>query len=148
MEAISPVLAADDNADDLRLLEFSWQAAQISTPLQALSTGEEVIWYLRGEEQFSDRRRFPLPRLLLLDLKMPRTDGFEVLAWIRADPAFTCLPVLVFTASLHKQDVRRAFAAGANAFLVKPIELQKLIRMVKAIDDFWLAHNQSFIIQD
>jgi len=141
-------LAADDNADDIRLLEFAWQSAQISTPLQVVTGGEDLPAYLRGDAEFSDRKKFPLPCLVLLDLKMPRTDGFEVLTWIRANPAFTCLPVLVFTASLHKQDVRRAFAAGANAFLVKPVELQKLIHMVKSIDDFWLAHNQSFIIQD
>ncbi len=143
MEVLRPVLVADDNPDDIRLLQFAWARAKVSTPLHVLTAGEEVLDYLAGAGAFSDRRRFPLPRLLLLDLKMPRKDGFEVLEWIRSKPGVRRLPVLVLTASLHQQDVERALDLGASAFLIKPVELNRLIDLVKAIDLFWLTFTQS-----
>ncbi len=143
MEPPKPVLVADDSPDDIRLLQFAWARAQVTTPLRIVTGGEEALDYLSGTGLFTDRRQFPLPRLLLLDLKMPRKDGFEVLEWIRNTPGFRRLPVLVLTASLHKQDVQRALDLGANAFLIKPVELNRLIELVKAIDRFWLAYNQS-----
>ncbi len=142
MDGIKPVLAADDNPDDLRLLQFAWRTANVSAPLEVVQGGEEIIAYLRGADRFADRKLHPLPQLLLLDLKMPRKDGFEVLQWIRSQPGLRRLPVVVLTASLHKEDVQRAFDVGASAFLVKPVELQQLVQMVKAIDGFWMTHSQ------
>ncbi len=143
MEVNEPVLVAEDNPDDIRLLQFAWARARISTPLQVVTEGEQAIAYLTGTAPFGDRHQFPFPRLLLLDLKMPRKDGFEVLEWIRATPNIRRLPVLVLTASLHKQDVQRALELGASAFLIKPVELARLVDLVKAIDSFWLTYNQT-----
>jgi len=138
-----PVLAADDNPDDIRLLQFAWRRAAASVPLHSVVGGEEAIAYLKGDGIYANRAEFPLPRLLLLDLKMPRKDGFEVLQFVRAHNAIKTLPVIVFTASLHREDVHRAFELGANAFLVKPVELQKLVELVTCLDSFWLKYNQS-----
>ncbi len=138
-----PVLVAEDNHDDVRLLEFAWGNAKCPVPLHVVHDGDEALSYLNGTGQFADRQRFPLPMLFLLDLKMPRKDGFEVLEWRRHNPQVARLPVIVFTASLHKEDVDRAYDLGANAFLVKPVELQHLVSMVKAIQDFWLGHNRT-----
>ncbi len=137
------VLVADDNYDDVHLLEFAWATAKCPARLQALHDGDEALQYLSGHGQFADRKQFPLPALLLLDLKMPRKDGFEVLQWLRRDQLLVRLPVIVLTASLHKSDVDRAYELGANAFLVKPVEIQQLVSMVKAIESFWLHHNRS-----
>lgn len=143
IERARPVLAADDNPDDIRLLEFAWQRSGVSVPLRCLGSGEEAITYLSGKGAYANRDEHPLPRLLLLDLKMPRRDGFEVLQFIRGSETLRCLPVVMFTASLHQHDVRRAFELGANAFLVKPVELQKLIELVTCVDTFWLKLNQN-----
>ena len=137
------VLAADDNPDDIRLLEFAWQRSGVSAPLRCLGSGEEAITYLSGQGPYANRDEHPFPKLLLLDLKMPRRDGFEVLHFIRSSESLRCLPVVMFSASLHQEDVRRAFALGANAFLVKPVELQKLIELVTCVDTFWLKLNQN-----
>jgi CheY-like chemotaxis protein len=142
-QQIGIVLAVDDNPDDLRLLQFAWRAAAIGTPLEVLQGGEETIDYLELWTDCPQRSVGRVLRLVLLDLKMPRKDGFEVLQWIRAQPAFKSLPVIVLTASLHKQDIQRAFDMGANAFLVKPVELKKLTEMVRSIELFWLQQNQA-----
>ncbi len=143
VDAQKPVIVADDNPDDIRLLQFAWQNASMSAPLVPLSDGDETLAYLDGVGQFADRLRFPFPRLLLLDLKMPRRNGFEVLQAIRSSPKIGCLPVVVLTASVHKADLVRAYELGANAFLVKPVEIRTLVDMVKAIGLFWLGFNQS-----
>src|SRR6266446_1062764 len=114
------ILIAEDSEDDILLIQRSLEKAGVSNPTQIVRNGEEVIAYIEGRGKFANRDEYPLPALMLLDLKMPRTDGFEVLTWIRQQPAFKALRIIVLTSSEDIRDVNRAYEFGANSFLVKP----------------------------
>ena len=100
--------------------------------------GEETIAYLKGEGQFANRAEYPLPELLLLDLAMPRKDGFEVLRWLRQQPGLSALRVVVLTSSDQMRDVNLAYKLGANSFLVKPIDFDNFVSMTTALNGYWL----------
>lgn len=135
------ILMAEDNEGDILLLQRAFDRAGIKAPLQAVRNGQEAIQYLSGKHGFEDRKRFPLPNLMLLDLKMPLVDGFEVLKWLRAQPGLRRLPVIVFSSSALEEDVNLAHDLGANAFAQKPNGFQGLFETVKAIEEFWLKRN-------
>ncbi|MDB6023555.1 MAG: two-component system response regulator [Pedosphaera sp.] len=115
--------------------------AGVANPVQAVSDGQQAIDYLKGVGKFADRRKFPFPCLVLLDLKLPYVMGLEVLKWIRKQHGMA-LVVILLTASAEDADIAAAYRLGANAFLTKPSEAAKLDDMVKAIKDFWLNHNK------
>jgi CheY-like chemotaxis protein len=126
------ILLVDDNEDDVFIMRTVFRKVGISNPVQVLTNGEEAIHYLSGEGPFADRERFPLPAIILLDLNMPRVNGFEVLNWIRKQPGLKRLIVEVLTASSRPGDVERAFDAGANSYLVKPSRMEELIETMTA----------------
>jgi CheY-like chemotaxis protein len=133
------ILIVEDNPDDRMILGRALQRAGVETPVQMVHDGEQAIQYLTGAGQYADRAEFPMPTLLLLDLKMPKVDGFEVLRWVRQQPAgLRELPIVVLTTSNYGKDVLEAYAAGANAFLVKPNDLEICVRQIKSLDAFWL----------
>jgi CheY-like chemotaxis protein len=135
------ILHVDDDADDLLLFEHACRKAGLSCQLHAVSDGEEAITYLQGANHFSDRQKYPLPSLILLDLKMPRVNGFDVLAWLRQEEKCRLLPVIVLSSSNHEADVKRAYSLGANSYLVKPVAFDSLVELVQAIERYWLTLN-------
>jgi CheY-like chemotaxis protein len=137
------ILIADDREDDVLLMRRSLERAHVSNPLQIVRNGEEAISYLKGEAKFANRDEYPLPALLLLDLKMPRTDGFEVLRWIRQQPGLKALRVIVLTSSADIRDVNQAYELGANSFLVKPMDFENFVEMSKFLNDYWLRADQA-----
>lgn len=137
------ILCAEDDANDAFLLGRAFERVGIEWPLRVVSDGVEAVSYLSGQSPFDDRARFPLPALLLLDVKMPRKNGLEVLTWVRALPEFRTLPVLMLTSSSQEQDVHRAYALGANGYLVKPNDPRDLLSMVESIRAFWLQQNRT-----
>src|SRR2546421_10494517 len=102
------VLLAEDDPDDVLLTQLAFEKARLANPLQVVRDGEEAIAYLKGEGKFADREHYPVPILLLLDLKMPRVSGFQVLSWLRKQPKLQELPVAVMTSSDHDPDAARA----------------------------------------
>jgi CheY-like chemotaxis protein len=120
------ILIAEDEDDEAFLLQRALKKAALTNPVLRLKNGEEVIQYLSGENGFADRARFPLPVILLLDLNMPKKSGFEVLEWIRSQPALEALAVDVFSGSSRAEDIDRALRLGANLYLKKPITLSEL----------------------
>ena len=132
------VLLADDNEDDVLALRHALRRAGIDVPLQVVEDGEEAIAYLRGVGKFSNRAEFPLPDLLLLDLRMPKLDGFEVLEWLRQQPSLAPLRTIVLTMSDDVFDVDRAFALGANSFLTKSMDLLDFGNILEATFNYWL----------
>ena len=136
------VLCVDDSNDDTLLLQHACRRAAVGFRLQTLDDGEKAIQYLSGEKTFSDRAQFPVPHLVLLDLKMPCKTGFEVLDWMRTNPACANVPVAVFTSSQHEADIREAYRKGANGFLTKPVEYEALIQLVKTLDELMQAKEQ------
>jgi CheY-like chemotaxis protein len=111
--------------------------------LQVAQDGREAIDYLQGRARFNDRTQFPLPDLIILDLKMPRVTGFEVIAWIRDQPELRKLIVIMMSASSSEEDISRAYELGANAYIVKPSGLDQLTDVLSSIQQFWLKHNRA-----
>src|ERR1700757_5030664 len=143
----SHILHVDDDASDTLLIQQACRKANVSFQLHSVSDGETAIAYLRGDNEYADRDRHPLPVLVLLDLKMPRKGGFDVLAWIRKESPFPALPVIIFTASNQEGDIQRAYEMGANSYLVKPVGINTLTEMVKMLDSYWLGLNQNPVIK-
>jgi len=137
------ILLAEDREDDILVIRKAFAKSTFPYVLQVVRNGEEVLAYLQGEPPYDDRTRFPLPTLLLLDLKMPRKDGFEVLKWIRQQPDFFALRVVVLTSSQLSSDTNRAYEAGANSFLVKPTDFQNYLELTEFINGFWLQFNST-----
>lgn len=135
-------MIVDDNANDVALLQFACAKASLTCPLKIVRDGAKAIQYLAGEGQFADRREFPLPRLVLLDLKMPLCDGFEVLSWTRAQPGLRRLAVVVLTSSAEPQDIDWAYDLGANSYTVKPNSPDELAALAGRVKDWWLGPNQ------
>lgn len=136
------VLLADDDPNDVFLLQRAFQKTNIANPLQVVRDGEEAMAYLSGQAQYADRQRHPLPVLLLLDLKMPRKSGFEVLRWLRQQSVLKRLPVVVLTSSNQSPDINKAFDLGANSYIVKPGGFDSLVEMVKNLNLYWLILNE------
>jgi two-component system response regulator len=134
------ILQVDDDPNDVYLLKHAMKKAGVANPIQVASDGQQAIDYLRGAGKFADRRKFPFPCLVLLDLKLPYVMGLDVLKWIREQSGMAAVVVLL-TASAEDADIATAYRLGANGFLVKPSEASKLEEMVKAIRDFWVTHN-------
>lgn len=134
--ALPQILVVDDNPADIDLTLEAFRDAKITADIHAASSGEEAVRFLHGEGEFADRRR---PDLLILDLNMPRKDGRQVLADIKADPALRRIPVLVLTTSSSPEDIREAYDQHANAYIQKPVGYQDFLEVAGAIRDFWLT---------
>ena len=137
---MKPILQVEDDPNDVFFLQKAMQKAGVINPIRVADDGQRAIDYLRGAGKFADRLQFPLPCLVLLDLKLPHVMGLDVLKWIRQQPGLAMI-VVMFTASGEEADIAAAYRLGANGFLVKPSEASKLEDMAKAIKDFWLTHN-------
>ena len=137
---MKPILQVEDDPNDVILLQHAMTKAGVVNPIQVATDGREAIDYLKGAGKFADRERFPLPCLVLLDLKLPYVMGLDVLKWIRQQPG-AALIVLLLTASAQDADIATAYRLGANALLTKPSKASKLEDMARAIKGFWLTHN-------
>lgn len=136
------ILLVEDNPDDVLLIQRAFHKARLSYPLHQVGDGEEAIHYLDGKGIYANRQQHPLPGLLLLDLKLPRTSGMEVLAWLKSQPGLSQLPVVVFTSSREDTDIQRAYELGANSYLVKPVHFDDLLEMVQTLGIYWLQFNE------
>jgi CheY-like chemotaxis protein len=143
MNGAHTVLLVEDDPDDVVLTQRAFKKANVANPLQVVTDGEEAVAYLSGQGRFADRGQYPLPMLLLLDLKLLRRSGLEVLEWLRAQPGLRRLPVVVLTSSKESQDVNRAYDLGVNSYLVKPVAFDSLQEMVQSLGFYWLMLNKS-----
>ncbi len=135
------ILLAKDNEDYSLLFQRALRTANIDAGLDIVRDGHEAVAYLAGEEPYSDRTRHPFPKLVLLDLKMPRMDGFQVLSAVRQKLGLTQLPVVVLTNSENPADIRRAYELGASSFFRKPDSLEGLDEMIHVLHAYWLKFN-------
>ncbi len=131
-------LLVEDNKDDVLLIRRAFDKAKVMNPLQVANSGEEAIAYLSGSGKFANRAEYPLPALVLLDLKMPRVDGFDVLRWIRLQPSLSTLRVIILTSSDEMRDVNTAYKLGANSFLIKPVDFERFVEISQALAGYWL----------
>ncbi len=136
----SMVLIVEDNEDDRELLARAFRRAKVSVPLRFAEDGEQALAALAAAGSAADPARLAV---VLLDLKLPRRSGFEVLEWIKDHPTLRRVPVVVLTSSKESVDLQRAYDLGANSYLVKPAQPEMLLAMVERIDAYWLKLNQS-----
>lgn len=132
------ILLAEDDQNDVLLIQRSFNKARIVNPISCVKNGEQAIAYLKGEGEFADRHQYPLPFLLLLDLKLPRLSGHEVLKWLRQQPLLKRLPVVVLTSSRQPEDINRAYELGANSYLVKPVVFEEFVTLMRQLQMYWL----------
>jgi len=137
MEDKRTILLAEDNADDVLLTRIAFRKARLVNRLVVARDGEEAMAYFKGAGRFADRKRFPIPILVLLDLNMPKVTGFEFLEWFRKWKEFATLPVAILTSSEVDPYANRAFELGANSFLVKPPDAGTLVALVQRLHAGW-----------
>ena len=140
------LLVAEDLDNDRLLIRRAFQLSNVMNPMFFVYDGEEVVAYLKGEGRYGNRDEFPLPTILLLDLKMPKLDGFEVIRWIRQQKEFATLRIVVLTSSQDMRDVNHAYELGANSFLVKPIDFERFMQVAAAIKGYWLWLDKTPVI--
>ena len=137
MDPSIAILVAEDNEDDALILQRAFKKNGLMRPIHIVEDGGEVIEYLQGNGIYQDRIANPFPAMLLLDLKMPRVSGFDVLAWLHQHPDFRVIPTLVWSSSSDTRDVKHAFCLGANAYLCKPASFDTTVAMVARLVAFW-----------
>ena len=135
------ILQVEDDENDVFLFRRVVEQAGITSPLQVVTDGEMAIDYLSGAGQFADRQRYPLPSLVLTDLNLPKKSGLEVLRWIRYEPYFKKLVVVVFSSSALPQDVDQAYELGANAYIQKSADFGQLREMAQLLKEWSLGYN-------
>src|SRR3954453_19290551 len=130
------ILIIDDDPNDVLLLKKALTREGVNNPVQMVRDGGEAILYLQGKGEYSDRVKFPFPSVIFAHLKMPRMDGFTVLHWLRTHPECSVIPLIILAASKVDADVKKAYQMGANAYLVKPSNLEDLQSMVRTAYNF------------
>jgi CheY-like chemotaxis protein len=141
------ILLAEDHPDDVFIMRFALKRAGLPNPLFVARDGEEVVEYLGGEGAYADRGSYPFPSLVLLDLKMPRMDGFDVLRWCKSHPEINGLPIVVLSGSDLDEDKQRANELGAADYRVKPVGTENLILLLQELHSRWLPACSVFSAQ-
>lgn len=136
------ILLVEDNPKDVFLIQRAFRKAGVVTPMQVVSDGDAAVQYLSGEAPYSDRLVYPLPVLVLLDLKLPRRSGAEVLTWIRQQVLLKRLPVVVLTSSREYADINHIYDLGANAYITKPPDFDQLVDIIKTLNLHWIIYNE------
>lgn len=135
----SAVLYVEDDENDLFLMQMAFSREGLKSALQTVTTGQAAIDYLAGRGAYSERDQFPLPSVLLLDINLPETHGFEVLKWVRDHSQYGSLPVVIFTSSQREEDRATARLLGANEFVTKPNSLDLFRTLVRDLNERWLS---------
>jgi CheY-like chemotaxis protein len=131
------ILLADDCSDDIEALQITFKKVGVGNPFRIVKSGEEAISYFKGEGAFKNRDEFPLPHILLLDLKMPGMDGFHVLEWLGEQKEFKKLLIVVLSGHQGLHEVKRAYNLGANSFLFKPCSPEDIANLMKSFREYW-----------
>lgn len=132
------ILLVEDQPDDVLLIQRAFAKAKVLNPVQVARSGEEAVAYLSGTGRYANRAEFPLPALILLDIKLPGLDGFDVLSWIRHDSLVPTTRVVMITSSSDMRDVNTAYKLGANSFLIKPVDFERFVEISQALNGYWL----------
>ncbi len=132
------VLLVEDDLNDIFLVKRAFKMARVHNPLQIVTDGEEAINYLRGSGKYADRETYPLPKLIVMDIKMPRVTGFEVLKWVKdSNTPLRRIPVVIVSSSDDHHDINHAYECGANAYMVKPMDFRAVEHLFESITHYW-----------
>jgi CheY-like chemotaxis protein len=138
---LSTILLVEDERNDVFLLQYAFETAGLSNPLQVVEDGQQAIDYLAGTGKYADRAQYPMPCMVLLDLKLPVKSGHDVLRWIQQQPALQTLVVVVLSSSRDRSDVDQAYQLGARSYLVKPLTMNERLELARGIKQYWLQLN-------
>ena len=137
-----PILLVEDNPDDEALALRAFKRSNMGNEIIIAHDGEEALDYLFGRGQYADRNVALLPAVVLLDLKLPKIDGLEVLRQIRNNPATKGLPVVILTSSKHEEDMVKSYNLGANSYVRKPVDFNEFVNAVGQLGMYWLLLNE------
>jgi len=142
-------LHIDDDTNDIFLVEQEFKKAPAHLQLKSVQDGIEGKRYLEGEGEYADRRKYPLPNVILLDLKMPRFSGFDFLEWLHSSSSgdLRLIPVVVMSSSAHTGDVTRAYALGVNSYMVKPVKWGDFRERIKMLGIYWAENVETPIVE-
>jgi CheY-like chemotaxis protein len=140
------ILLVEDDDNDVFLIQRAFKRLDLPHSLQVVTNGEEAINYLDRKAPYNNLKSHPIPTLILLDLKLPRKSGLEVLAWIRQQSQLKRLLVVVLTASRETPDINKAYDMGANSYLVKPVSFHDFLEMIRTLDLYWLMFNEKPLV--
>ena len=135
------ILLVDDNRMDVELTIDAFKESRLANKIDFVTSGQEAIDYIFGKGRYENRIEYPLPDIILLDLKMPGIDGHEVLQKIKKEPILKRIPVIILTSSKEEADLHISYDNGANSYLVKPVSFEGFLEVVKQIEDYWLVLN-------
>lgn len=130
------VLLVEDNPGDVRLTLEALKDGKVWTAISTVGDGEEALSFLRREGRYADA---PHPDLILLDLNLPKMDGREVLAIVKADEKLKRIPIVILTTSQAEEDILRAYNLNANCYITKPVDFEQFLKVVKVVEEFWLT---------
>ncbi|WGV27490.1 response regulator [Halotia branconii] len=136
------ILLIEDDSNDILFVQRAFRQVNATNPIRIVKDGDAAIDYLAGEGKYADRDRYPLPALILLDLKLPRRSGIEILEWMRQQPGIKRIPVVILTSSRESLDIDLSYDLGVNSYLVKPVRFDALAKMIAALDSYWLQINE------
>jgi|SRR5579872_2648568 len=133
------ILLVEDEENDATLLKMAFKRNKLNNPLHWAKDGLDAIAYLNGDGPYTDRKLYPFPEVMILDLKMPRMSGLELLAWVREHPEFRVIPTIIMTSSHQEADIEKAYHLGANTYMIKPSSFEELVKMAKLAHEYWAA---------
>ena len=134
------ILIVDDDENDIFFVKRAFTEINVHCTFQMLKNGQEVVDYLEGHGEYANREKYPLPMMILMDLKMPSMDGFQVLGWLRTRPGIKVIPTIVFSSSDLPSDITRAYELGANSFMTKSVTYDGLLLKLQTLSQYWLEH--------
>lgn len=137
----SGILLVEDDSNDILFIQRAFRQTKFENSMQVVRDGDEAVAYLSGEGKYANRSLYPLPGMILLDLKLPRRSGLEVLEWLRIQPVLKRIPVVILTSSKENNDVNKAYDIGVNSYLLKPVNYNALNEMIETLNAFWLRLN-------
>jgi CheY-like chemotaxis protein len=137
MDSEITILIAEDDPNDVMLLELAIRRNGIANPVRVVRDGEEAVEYLEGQGKYADRQKYPLPSVIISDVKMPRRSGLEVVEWVRHHPRCAIIPIVMLSGSRIENDVVRAYSLGANSYFTKPSTLDELTELIGLAHAYW-----------
>jgi CheY-like chemotaxis protein len=141
LQDLATILLVEDDPNDVFFLRYAFEQVGVKNPLLVVEHGQDAMDYLAGKGKYVDRSQYPLPCIILLDLKMPGVSGLEVLRWIKGQTHLACVIVIVLSSSNNESDIDEAYRLGARSYLVKPLSVEERTALAQAIKAYWLDLN-------
>lgn len=136
------ILLVEDDSNDILIIKSAIHKIKFNVLLKIIENGEDAIAYLSGDGQYNDRTQFPIPNLILIDLKLPRKSGHEILEWLGNQKELKRIPKIVLSSSLRSIDINRAYDLGVNSYLAKPSSFDSWLNIIKNIQSYWVQLNE------